>query len=160
MKTVKEIMFRMPGYCEKNESLHAALEKMSRLNIGSLPVVDKNKKVVGIITNRDVCLKLGKTDKSSHDIKVHEVMTENAFTCRPDDETNDALKIMRLKKVHRLPVVDALGKLQGLLTLNTIIHWFERNGESEKIEYQGEENVVKTLRSIAGKRYERAIGWE
>lgn len=160
MKTVKEIMFRSPNYCEKNESLHRALEKMSSSRIGSLPIVDSNKKVVGIITNQDICRVLANTHRTSDEIKIHEAMTPEAFTCRPDDYTNDALKIMRLKKVRRLPVVDALGKLQGLLSLNSIIHCFERSGESAEIEHEGEENVVKTLRSIAAKRYEPMIGWE
>ena len=160
MKTVKEIMFRMPNCCEKNESLNKALEKMSNSNIGSLPVIDKDRKVVGIITNHDVCVALAKTHRSPDEIKVHEAMTPGAHTCRPDDDTIDALKIMRLKKVHRLPVVDALGRLQGLLSLNNIIHRLELSGENAEIEHEGEENVVKTLRSIAGRRYERAVGWE
>ena len=56
MKTVKEIMVSSPQYCGKHETLQTVAEKMSKSNIGSLPVVDENKKPIGIITDRDICL--------------------------------------------------------------------------------------------------------
>jgi CBS domain-containing protein len=135
MKTVKEIMYSTPKYCGKNESLLNAVREMSKSNIGSLPVVDSDKKVVGIITNRDVCTTLGKTSKTLAELKVQEVMTPEAYICTPEDDTKTALKIMRTKKVHRLPVVDKEGHLKGLLSLNTIVREFEGSREKAEIEY-------------------------
>jgi CBS domain-containing protein len=154
MKTVKEIMLNDPKYCYKNESLKHAVKEMSKSRVGSLPVLDSEKKVVGIITSRDVCAILGKTDKPYADIKVHEVMTPEAFTCKPEDDTNTALRIMRTKKVRRLPVIDKKGYLKGVLSLNTITREYEDSEYRAEIEYEGEENIMKTLRSISDRNYE------
>ena len=155
MKTVKEIMYGAPKYCAKNESLLNVVKEFSKANIGSLPVVDSDKKVVGIITHRDVCTALGKTNKPFGELKVAEAMTPEAYSCQPEDNTQTALKIMRTKKVRRLPVVDKEGRLRGLLSLNSIV----RNvvgKEKTELEYAGEENIVKTLRAIAEKKHEHA----
>jgi CBS domain-containing protein len=155
MKTVKEIMLSEPKYCYKNESLKNAVKEMSKSRVGSLPVLDGDKKVVGIITSRDVCSILGKTDKPYADLKVHEAMTPEAFTCNPEDDTNTVLRIMRTKKVRRLPVVDKKGYLKGVLSLNTITRECEDEEERFELEYDGEENIMKTLRSISDRNYEQ-----
>ena len=155
MKTVKEIMLSEPKYCYKNESLKNAVKEMSKSRIGSLPVIDSDKKVVGIITSRDVCTTLGKSDKPYADLKVHEAMTPEAYTCAPEDDTTTALRIMRTKKVRRLPVVDKKGHLKGILSLNTITREHEGIENREEIEYEGEENIMKTFRSISDKNYEQ-----
>lgn len=155
MKTVKEIMYSAPRYCTKTDSLQNAVKELSKANIGSLPVIDVDKKVVGIITNRDVCQALGRNTRSITDLKVDEVMTKNAHVCKPEDDTKTALKIMRTQKVHRLPVVDKDGRLRGLLSLNAIVRDVVGK-EKPDLEHAGEENIVKTLRAIAEKKYEHA----
>jgi CBS domain-containing protein len=154
MKTVKEIMLSDPKYCYKNESLKNAVKEMSKSRVGSLPVLDSDKKVVGILTSRDVCATLGKTDKPYADLKVHEAMTPEAFTCNPEDDTNTILRIMRIKKVRRLPVVDKKGHLKGVLSLNTITRECEDSEDKREIEYEGKESIMKTFRSISDRNYE------
>jgi|ERR1700757_963429 len=155
MKTVKEIMYSSPRYCTKNDSLQNAVKELSKANIGSLPVIDVDKKVVGIITNRDVCAALGRTNRTITELKVDDVMTKDAHVCKPEDDTRTALKIMRTKRVHRLPVVDKDGRLRGLLSLNAIVRDVVGK-ERPELEHAGEENIVKTLRAIAEKKHEHA----
>ncbi|HTA62610.1 MAG TPA: CBS domain-containing protein [Bacteroidia bacterium] len=155
MKTVKEIMYRAPKYCTEKETLLNAVKELSRASIGSLPVVDSNKKVVGIITTRDICNTLGRTSKALTEIKVEDAMNYEAHFCHPEDDTQTVLKIMRTKKVHRLPVVDKEGHLKGLLSLNGIVRELAGKERAE-IEYAGAENIVKTLRAIAEKKHEHA----
>jgi len=155
MKTVKEIMYGAPKYCTEKDTLQNAVKELSKDNIGSLPVVDSDKKVVGIITNRDVCSALGRTNRQFNELKVDEAMTREAYSCKPEDDVQTALRIMRTKKVHRLPVIDKEGRLRGLLSLNAIV----RNvvgKEKPELEHAGEENIVKTLRAIAEKKHEHA----
>jgi IMP dehydrogenase len=152
MKTIKEIMLNDPKYCHKDESLKNAIKEMAKSKVGSLPVVDNSQKVVGMLTSWDICRAIGKTDKPYTELKVHEVMTPEAHTCTPEDDTKTALRIMRTKKVRRLPVVDKTGQLKGLLSLNTIDRQFEGSKERAEIEHEGEENFIKTLRSIYGKK--------
>ena len=156
MKTVKEIMYGTPKYCTEKDSLQNAVKELSKDNIGSLPVVDSDKKVVGIITNRDVCSALGRTNRQFNELKVDEAMTREAHTCKPEDDVETALKIMRTKKVHRLPVVDKEGRLRGLLSLNAIVRGLVGK-EKPELEHAGQENIVKTLRAIAEKKHAHAL---
>jgi len=156
MKTVQEIMYSTPKYCTKNDSLLNVVKELSKANVGSLPVVDSDKKVVGIITSRDVCKTLGKTNKPLAELHVNEAITAGVYVCKPEDSTQTALKIMRTKKVRRLPVIDKDGHLKGLLSLNRIVR--EPVGkEKAEIEYAGEENIVRTLRAIAEKKHEHEL---
>src|SRR6185437_10332007 len=98
---------------------------------------------------------LGRTNRQFNELKVDEAMTREAYSCKPEDDVQTALRIMRTKKVHRLPVIDKEGRLRGLLSLNAIV----RNvvgKEKPELEHAGEENIVKTLRAIAEKKHEHA----
>ncbi|MFI5150981.1 MAG: CBS domain-containing protein [Bacteroidia bacterium] len=150
MKTIKEIMVLAPQHCTRNETLKDISIRMHKANIGSLPVLDENKKVVGIITDRDIALSLGKHDNKPHaDLKVHEIMTSKVHTISPEESTTTALKIMRTNMVGRLPVVDNKRELKGMVSLNRILRDSRGTKEADELEYAGEENVLLTLHSIA-----------
>jgi CBS domain-containing protein len=153
MKQAKDVMCDSPKHCEKNESLKNVVNEMSKSNIGSLPVVDKDKKVIGVITDRDICIGLAKTDKPLSELKVSEVMSSQAHTCKLEDSADTALRLMRLKQVGRLPVVDKEGRLEGILSLNGIVRHHRKNNEKVEEQYPGEENVINTLHSIAERNH-------
>src|SRR4051812_5471908 len=93
-----------------------ALRLMKENKIGGIPIVDHNKILVGILTNRDLRFE---TDKS---IKVKEVMTtENLITAPQGTDMKKAEKILRQYKIEKLPVVDKKGKLIGLITYRDIM---------------------------------------
>lgn len=148
MSTVKEVMTTYPKCCTKHESLHMIVKELARFNIGAMPVIDNTKKVIGIITDRDICLAMANTDKPLSKFTVAEAMTTKVHTCKEDDEAEDALKIMRSKRIGRLPVVDKEGKIKGIITLNSFVRYFHGDSVPE-IEYEGNENVLNTLHSIA-----------
>jgi CBS domain-containing protein len=131
MKTVKEIMVHSPKYCGRQETLQSVVAVMSKSNIGSLPVVDENQKVIGIVTNHDICVALGKTNKSPNQIKVADVMSTDVHTCSQEDDAPTVLKIMRTKRVSRLPVIDDENKLSGILSLNGIIRRVYEGSDKE-----------------------------
>ena len=159
MKNVQEIMVTSPKYCGKNETLQAVAEQMAKSNIGSLPVVDENKKLVGIITDRDIALTLGKqAGKKLTEIKVQDVIAnKKVHSVLDEDNLQTALKIMRTKQVRRLPVVDNEKTLKGIVTLNHIVRLTHESNEEAEMEYKGEENVIKTLHSIANRQNEMAF---
>lgn len=98
-----------------------ALQLMKENKIGGIPVVDEKNKLVGIITNRD--LRFEKNMKRS----VSEVMTsENIITTRSGTDLKKAEQILQQHKIEKLPVVDAGGKLVGLITYRDIIKIKER----------------------------------
>ena len=149
MKKIKEMMTASPQTVGKNESLKTVTTQMSKSNIGSLPVVDEHKKVIGIVTDRDVSLALSKSDKALNEIRVQDVMTKEVHTCKEEDDPATALGIMRSKKVGRLPVVDAENKLKGIITLDGILRKAQNTPQKEEILYKGKENVISTLNAIA-----------
>jgi CBS domain-containing protein len=156
MKTVKEIMITSPQYCGQNETLQALAEKMSKSNIGSLPVLDDNKKVIGVITDRDITLAAGtQVGKKLSEIKVLDVIqNRKVHTVTPEDNLQTALQIMRTKQVGRLPVVDKEQNLRGVVSLNHIVRQTHGSNEHAEIGYAGKENVFNTLHSLANRKKE------
>ena len=93
-----------------------ALQLMAENKIGGIPVVDKNKKLKGILTNRDLRFE----DNPSR--KVSEVMTStNLITAPEGTDLKKAKTILRQHKVEKLPVVDKQGRLIGLITYRDIL---------------------------------------
>jgi CBS domain-containing protein len=149
MKIVKDIMVNYPKSCTKHDSLKNVVTEMSNSNIGSLPVLDENKRVIGIITDRDITLTLGKTGRNVNELRVADAMTNSAHTVTPEDDTATALRIMRTKKVGRLPVVDHEQRLRGIVSLNRIVKETHGRKDAPELQYGGQENVINTLYSIA-----------
>ena len=113
---VKEIM-RRPFVIDKDMSLANAARIMSSKNIGCLIFVSGNK-VKGIITERDLLKGFGRGGR------VSRTMTKSVTTISPNDNVDNAMEIMRRKKIKRLPVVDN-SKLLGIITLTDIAANYE-----------------------------------
>ncbi len=144
MKPIKEIMTLNPQSCLKNETLLSVSNQMSKFNIGALPVVDESKKVIGIITDRDIVLALCKIKKTLKQITVNEAMTSEVYTIDVEDDAANALNLMREKKIGRLPIVNRQNCLEGMISFNSI----SRKIYKEDIEKAGKENVLNTLQEI------------
>ena len=128
---------------------------MTKSNIGFLPVIDEHKKVIGTITDRDVCLAIGKGSKPVNELKVYEVMNKKAHLVKQDEDVATALKVMRTNQVGRLPVVDDDNHLKGIVSLTHIVRKVKNSSEKEEIEYKGKENVINTLTAIAERNRKR-----
>ncbi len=96
------------------------IELMKDRNIGSVVITEK-KKPVGIITDRDILLRVIAQGKDLGNIKVKEVMTKKPMVLSEEIGLFDALKKMEGKKFRRFPVVDAKGELKGILTIDDLI---------------------------------------
>jgi predicted transcriptional regulator len=149
MKAIKEIMATSPISCGKNETIKTVVGHMSKSNIGFLPVIDENKKVIGTITDRDVCLAISKASKPMNELKVMDVMNKKAHLIKQDEDVHAALKMMRTHQVGRLPVVDNENHLKGIVSLTRIVRKAKESSEKAEIEYSGKENVINTLSAIA-----------
>jgi len=88
---------------------------------GALPVLNVEGKVLGMITDRDICMAAATKNRPPSQITVWETITPRAFTCRPTEDVHVALDLMKRKQVRRLPVVDEDGILQGMVSVNDII---------------------------------------
>lgn len=138
-------------YCTPETNLHDAAKAMGDANCGVLPVVDSTKKVLGIVTDRDIALSLARNISTPiNERTIGEIMTKNVFTIKSQDELTEAYRKMREKMIGRLPVVDEQGKLEGILSLNKILNETVRQGEKNlgNIQEPGE-NFLKTIHAIS-----------
>jgi CBS domain-containing protein len=149
---VKDVMTaKSLKFCTPETNLHDAARTMAEANCGALPVVDSNRKVKGIVTDRDICLSLAKNTETPIGKRVvGDIMSKNVETIKGSDEITQAYRSMREKKIGRLPVVDEQGKLEGILSLNKMLNQSVRNGQGNlgTIDEPGE-NLFKTLHAIS-----------
>ncbi len=145
---VKDIMLPSPCYCRPETDLGSATELMWTANCGFLPVESVEGKVMGVITDRDICIALGTRNRPAGEVKVGEVISEKLYSCGPDDDVHRALQTMGEAKVHRLPVVAQNGSLVGILSMDDILFRAEASGLGKKPELSNDE-VMSTLRLIA-----------
>jgi CBS domain-containing protein len=115
---VKDVMTKEVNTCTPKTDLAAVAESIWMRDCGVLPVVDERGQVVGMITDRDVCIATGCRRRDPATILVSEVMTRQVYSCSSEADIREALQIMKQKQVRRLPVIDSAGKLCGVLSLN------------------------------------------
>ena len=118
---VREIMTEPVLTCTAGTSLAIAARLMRDADYGTLPVVDSRRRLVGIITDRDICLSIAASQRSATNISVHETMTTQVLTAAPDDDVRVALSTMQSARVRRLPVCDGDGHLEGILSIEDIV---------------------------------------
>jgi CBS domain-containing protein len=118
---VKDAMTTTPARCTPGINLGAAVEILWHGNCGILPIVDEQERVISVITARDICIALGTRNRLAGEITVGEVATHRAICCGPDDDVRSALAKMVQAKVRRLPVVNAEGKLEGILAMDDVV---------------------------------------
>lgn len=104
---VRDLMTTDVKSCSPDTNLATAAALMQKADCGVLPVVADT--LLGIITDRDICLAASKKENQVLRTKVSDVISGEVYNCAPRDEVKDALKIMRKNKVRRLPVVNGEG---------------------------------------------------
>jgi CBS domain-containing protein len=135
--------------CTSGDTLGQAAQQMWSHDCGCLPVVDPEHggQIVGIITDRDICMCALFQSKPLSSLLVADAMAKDVRTCHPADSTVSAEQIMREAKVRRLPVVDDSGKLVGILSLADLAREAAREQCSPRKRITGDE-IGLTLASI------------
>jgi CBS domain-containing protein len=117
MAKCSDVMTREPVSCEPGEAISRAAEVMKRQDVGAVPVVETaaSRRLVGIITDRDIVVKVVADGRDPKSATIREAMTGNPATCREDEDVHEAVSRMAERQVRRLPVVDAGGRLCGII---------------------------------------------
>jgi len=144
---VKAVMMGTPYCISLQANLGMATELMWKGNCGFLPVVDAEKKVCGVVTDRDICMALGTRNRLAGDVLVEEVVQRRVYACNPEDDVHIALQTMREGFVRRLPVVDKNGNLTGVVSMDDILLHAEPSSFGNEPELSANE-VVRTYRTI------------
>lgn len=144
---VKDVMMGTPYYCQPDSNLGSVAELMWSGNCGFLPVMEADGKIIGVITDRDVCIALGTRNRLPGEIKVREVMSNRLFACSPDDDVHIALQIMKEGGVRRLPVLAQGRTLAGVISMDDLLLRAVPGGLGIRPELSSEE-VVRAFRTI------------
>jgi len=117
MKKCSEVMTSKPVCCVPNDMVSRAAKLMKVGNIGAVPVVEdeQHRKLVGIVTDRDLALHIVAEGRDPKSTKVEAVMTANVVTCMADDDLQKALDAMAANQLRRIPVVDSENQLVGII---------------------------------------------
>lgn len=152
---VEDVMTGNVKTCCLNSNLAAAATMMWEDDIGALPIVDDSGKAVGMITDRDIAIAVATKGRPASEIPVTDLLYGNVCSCHPMDDVHTALKTMRHEKVHRLPVVNDSGMLQGILCMNDIVLRAEeaRGKREPELSY---EDAMSTLKAICAHRSPQA----
>jgi len=148
---VKDLMIGTPCHCGPEANLGTATELMWNANCGFLPVLSAEGTLIGVITDRDICIALGTRNCLASQLTVAEVMSGKLYSCTPDDDIHTALQTMAEAKVRRLPVRAQNGTLVGVLSMNDLLLRAEPLGLGKTPELS-RDDVVRTLRSIVRER--------
>ncbi|HEY8226222.1 MAG TPA: CBS domain-containing protein [Pyrinomonadaceae bacterium] len=113
----KEIMTENPVCCLPGDTVDQAAQLMKDDNVGSIPVVadQKTKRLLGIITDRDLAVKVVAQARQISAVTVEEVMTRDPVTCHADDDFQKAVEAMEKHQVRRIPVVDDNNQIVGII---------------------------------------------
>jgi CBS domain-containing protein len=117
---VVKLMSIDPACHQAHESLADAARDMWDCDCGCIPVVDDDQRVIGMITDRDICMAALFKGRPIQEISIGNVMSRVVITCRSDDTIQQAERTMREARVRRLPVTDETGRLVGVISLNDI----------------------------------------
>lgn len=118
---IRELMTADPEACLATDSCAVAVGIMRRRNCGFVPIVESHmtKRVIGVVTDRDVALHFEKVSRPASEVAVEGCMTRDVKTIAPDAGLDEAAKLMERFAIHRLPVVQN-GRLVGVLSLKDI----------------------------------------
>jgi len=118
MKKCNEVMTKYPVCCLPTDRVAKAAELMKSGNIGSIPVIEneQTQKLVGIVTDRDLAMRIVAEERDASATKVDGVMTRKVVSCFAEDDVQKALDAMTKQKLRRIPIVDHDNRIVGIIT--------------------------------------------
>lgn len=148
---VRDVMSPNAKACTLTDNLSAAAGLMWENDCGILPVIAEGGNVVGLITDRDICMAANLKNQNLWNITVEDVISGDVYACEPEDNVRNALKTMQEHRVRRLPVIAGDGTLKGILSMNDVVLKAEelRDKKPSELSYS---DVVKAYKSICEHR--------
>jgi CBS domain-containing protein len=156
---VEQLMTRTVETCRSTDSVNAAARIMWESDCGCVPVVTSDgdgARIVGMLTDRDVCMAAYTQGKPLAAIGVESAMSRQVCSCRPTDDLTVALNILRTNQLHRLPVVDADERLVGILSLTDVAREADRERGGKAAEVR-DADVARAIEAISRPRSPRAL---
>jgi len=131
---ISEVM-NEPVACLPSDGATRAAIIMRDENTGIVPVVAsfEDRKLVGVVTDRDLCIDIVAAGRDPNDVKVQDCMTREVVTCRPEEDLKRAAELMGDNQIRRIVITDDNSHLKGVVSLADI-SWDRQLGESKTAE--------------------------
>jgi CBS domain-containing protein len=146
MAKCSEVMTREPASCEAGEAITRVAAIMKKQDVGSVPVVEsrEDRKLIGIVTDRDIVVKVLADGGDVGRATVRDAMTANPAACKEDDDVSRAVELMSSRQVRRMPVVDGDGRLVGIIAQADVATRMNRDETTgELVEAISEPRIVR-----------------
>jgi CBS domain-containing protein len=131
---INEVMTERPRAVTPQTSVREAARLMEEEDVGSLPVVDEETRIVGIVTDRDVALRVVGGDLDPESTRVGEVASADVVTLTPEHDLDEALGLMARAQVRRLPIVVRENELVGMLAQADVARVGKEKSTGEMVE--------------------------
>ena len=117
MKNCREIMTESPVCCLASDKVYEIAQRMQTEDVGALPVVENHetRKLIGIVTDRDLAIRVVGASRDATNTQVKDVMTPNPVACHPADDLEATLEVMASHRIRRIPVVDEHRQVVGII---------------------------------------------
>ncbi|BFI76097.1 CBS domain-containing protein [Sulfurisphaera ohwakuensis] len=115
---VSQLITKKPVIASKNISIREAAKIMKKEEVGSLVIVDKDYKAIGIVTERDLLYAIA--DEIPLDKPVSEIMSQNPVTIEENSDISEAVALMTSREIRHLIVVDHDGKVKGVISIRDV----------------------------------------
>jgi CBS domain-containing protein len=125
--SIKSLMTSSPDLAEPDESAYQAAVRMRQRAVGSLVIVDDAYAAIGMITDRDLVERVLAAGKDPNATRLADIMSQSPVTIGYAADVGHALRLMQQHSVRRLPVVDDLGRVCGVVALDDILAAFADN---------------------------------
>jgi CBS-domain-containing membrane protein len=146
---IEDVMTRRVVAARADTDLSHVARLMWENDCGVVPVVDAEDRVVGIVTDRDLCMGANFAGRSLRELRVASCMAREVTTCRADDDPQVVAQRMGARRIRRLPVTDEEGRLIGLVSLADLLCAATRASAKERKELQAA--VVASLTAICAR---------
>jgi CBS domain-containing protein len=145
---IETLMSRPAACCTVHDTLSTAAGMMWDHDCGALPVVNDEGVVVGMITDRDICMAAYTQGTGLDSIPVTTAMAKQVFCAGPEEDTEKAERLMAEKQIRRIPIVDNQSRPVGILSLNDLARATEQPGKVK----EAPSKVMHTLASVCRPR--------
>ena len=149
----KDLMATDVKCCAEYNTLDTAAEVMWENDIGCIPVIDKEGRAIGVLTDRDICMAAYIQGVLLTGALVTSAMSKEVFSCAPEDDVAAAEKLMKQNQVHHLLVLDAEKHPVGVISLNDIAREGAREAETRTARQVSDAEITGLLASVCAPRH-------
>ena len=134
-KKCSDIMTSDLTCCTPGDTVHVVALSMKSHDVGAMPVIDSHEKkqLIGIVTDRDLALKVVAEGLDPRKTKVEDIMSRKMVVCKTDDDWQIALDAMAKYQLRRIPLVDGLGRLAGIIAQADVATRIEKPEATAKV---------------------------